>query len=113
MAKGMHVTTGTKLETSYPENNLTGSYPKLPRAMYGFYPKYSLWPISIFGAMSNEENHLLQFFSILKLHVCVVLYLSLMLPAHFHDVAYDQIWSTILQEHTKSPAPNTRAIFGH
>ena len=33
-----------------------------------------------------------------------------MLPAHFHDVNYDHIWSKMLQELTKSPARNTRAI---
>ena len=31
-----------------------------------------------------------------------------MLPAHFHYVTYDHIWSKILQELTKSPARNTR-----
>ena len=35
---------------------------------------------------------------------------GLLLPAHFHDVTYDHIWSKILQELTKSPARNTRAI---
>ena len=34
----------------------------------------------------------------------------LILPAHFHDVTYDHIWSKILQELTKGPARNTRAI---
>ena len=33
-----------------------------------------------------------------------------MLPAHFHDVTYDHIWSKLLQELTKSPARHTRAI---
>ena len=38
---------------------------------------------------------------------------NVMLPAHFDDVTYDQILSKILQELMKSPAKNTRAIFGH
>ena len=38
---------------------------------------------------------------------------QIMLPAHFHDVTYDHIWSKILQELTKNPAQNTRAIFEH
>ena len=43
-----------------------------------------------------------------------ILYLEdvyLMLPAHFHDVTYNQIWSKILQELIKNPARNTRTIF--
>ena len=35
----------------------------------------------------------------------------LMLPAHLHDVTYDHFWTKILQELTKSPTRNTRAIF--
>ena len=31
-------------------------------------------------------------------------------PAHFHDINYDHIWSKILQELTKSPAKNIRAV---
>ena len=33
--------------------------------------------------------------------------------AHFHDVTYNQIGSKMLQELTKSPARNTRAILEH
>ena len=36
-----------------------------------------------------------------------------LLPAHCHDVVYDQIWSKILQELTKSPARSARALCEH
>ena len=33
---------------------------------------------------------------------------KLMLPAHFHDVTYDHIWSKVLYEITMIPTQNTR-----
>ena len=65
MAKGMHATTGTRLETSYPENNLTGLYPKLPRAMYAFSPKLFLWPIK---AMPHGSDFYNEFAKIPQIH---------------------------------------------
>ena len=34
---------------------------------------------------------------------CIEHSVSLMLPAHFHDVTYDHIWSKIMHEITQIP----------
>ena len=55
------------------------------------------------------------FSSFLNITINLYIYLHFIfkLPADFHDVIYDHIWSKILQKLTKSPTRNTRTIFEH
>ena len=55
----------------------------------------------------NNENLHESFISLWRLDHSNEAPDGVMLPAHFHDVNYDHIWSETLQELTKSPEQST------
>ena len=66
----------------------------------------------------NNENFLKTFISLWRLNHSNEAPNGVLLPAHFHDVNYDHIWSEILQELTEprtkyEQEQYTRAILQH